>query len=71
MDTATKIYGTLFIGAIAAGLFYCSYSFWGDNPTVSILLGLFGLVMAFYSIGLFLIPLIEDLSKNTKKKKKH
>jgi len=70
MDLATKIYGTLFIGAITAALFYCSYSFWGDNPTFSILLGLFGLIMAFYSIGLFLIPLITDLSKKVKRKKK-
>lgn len=70
MDLATNIYGTLFIGAMAAGLFYCSYVFWSDNPTFSIFLGFFGLILAFYSIGLFLTPLILDLIKKIKGRKK-
>ena len=71
MDIVTKIYGTLFIGAIAVALFYCSYSIWSDNPIFAIFLGFFGLIAAFYSIGLFLMPLIIDLSKRKKKKNKY
>jgi hypothetical protein len=63
METAEKIYGTLFIGAIAVGLIYSAYALWNDNFILALLLGLFGLVMIFYSVGLFLLPLIESFKK--------
>ena len=63
METAAKIYGTLFIAAIAVGLIYSAYALWNDNFILALLLGLFGLVMIFYSVGLFLLPLIESFKK--------
>lgn len=63
MGTATKIYGTLFIGGIAAGLIYSAFALWNDNVIFALLLGLFGIVMALYSIGLFLLPLVESFKK--------
>jgi len=64
MKIFENIYGTLFTGAIAAAFFYLTYGFWSDNPTFSIILGFFGLVFAFYSIGLFFLPLIDNIKSN-------
>ena len=69
-ETAVNIYGTIFIGAMAVGLFYCAYELWSDNPAFSIFLGCFGAILAFYSIFLFLLPLITNLYNKLKRKKK-
>lgn len=59
----TNIYGTLYAGAIAVGCFYVVYSDWGYNPGSVIIFGFIGFAFACYSVGLFLIPLIDSFKK--------
>ena len=63
MEKISKIYGTLFIGAISVALFYSAVLIWNDNVIFSLLLGFFGVIMLLYAIGLFLLPLVTDLLK--------
>jgi len=66
MNIFENIYGTLFTGAIAVAFFYLTYSLWNDNLVFSLFLGFFGFIFAFYSIGLFLMPLIDLFKKRRK-----
>jgi len=66
MNIFEKIYGTIFMGLIATGLFVATYLIWSDNPTFALIIGFFGLICALYAIGLFLLPLIHSI-KNRKK----
>ncbi|MDP1834029.1 MAG: hypothetical protein Q8L11_03835 [Candidatus Moranbacteria bacterium] len=63
MNAFENIYGTLFLGAIAAAFFYRAYSFWSDNPAFSFFMGFAGLIFASYSIGLFLVPFLDSFRK--------
>lgn len=61
-----NLYGALFTGLIAVAFFCLTYAYWTDNLFFSLCLGFLGFVFAFYSIGLFLIPLIDSFKKRKK-----
>jgi len=48
---------------MSVAAFYRAYLFWDDNSVFSFFMGFAGLIFASYSIGLFLLPLIDSFKK--------